>query len=151
MISIILLIFFVLLYHISEGATEGYIWADEIQRQVNCIIKGSASGNGIFDYHGWRFFETVGIIGTVLTYYRVWYHNFGIWMFWMFIGSWLSGYFFYERILNLVVNGSIFKPEGWIFGIFGFEIPRYFWQDILLLIIGVSLIIYGINKRKKGT
>ena len=141
MVSIGLLIFFVLLYHISEGATEGYIWADEAQRLTNPIIKGFASGEGLFGYHSWRFIENVGIIGTVLSFRNIW----------VFVGSWMAGYFFYERVLNFVVDGTVLKPEGWLFGMFGFEIPRYFWQDLMLLTVGVILIIEGVYEHKRTT
>lgn len=137
----IVFILLILLYWFAEGATEGYTWADKTQRMENVIIKGSTKGNGILDYHSWRFFEVLGIYGATLL---------GIFsvrrdptLIWTGIGSILSGMFIYERVLNYVDTGTIFKEPGWIFYIGGIEIPRYPWQDILLLLIGIGLILTG--------
>jgi hypothetical protein len=145
MIKTILFILLIQLYWFAEGATEGYTWADREQRMENVIVKGRADGNGILDYHGWRFMEVLGIYGATLlgilsirkdpTYI------------WLGIGSIMAGTFVYERVLNYVVDGTIFKEPGWQFYIAGLKIPRYSWQDITLLIVGIGFIVAGYTFR----
>ena len=149
----VLFILLIWLYWFAEGATEGYTWADKNQRMENAIIKGGTNGNGILDYHSWRFFEVLGIYGATLL---------GILairkdptFIWTGIGSILSGMFIYERVLNYVDTGTIFKEPGWLFYIGGLKIPRYSWQDITLFIFGIGFIVTGIilryskNRRKE--
>jgi len=139
----IVFIFLILLYWFAEGATEGYTWADSEQRMENVIIKGGSDGAGVLDYHGWRFMEILGTHGAILiaVLFSIVYSYI-----WVGVGSMLVGMFLYERVLNYVINGTIYKEPGWIFYIAGIEIPRYFWQDILLLLAGIGLIVFGLIK-----
>ncbi|MCJ7801820.1 MAG: hypothetical protein MUP82_05630 [Candidatus Marinimicrobia bacterium] len=140
--KLILFTLLILLYWFAEGATEGYTWADPDHRMENVIIKGGAQGNGILDYHSWRFLEVLGIYGaTLIAILSI--RNIRRFI-WSGIGSMLVGMFIYERVLNYVNDGTIYKESGWRFYIGGIEIPRYFWQDITLLVIGLSLIVVGI-------
>ena len=146
----LLFILLIWLYWFAEGATEGYTWADKTQRMENMIIKGGTVGIGILDYHSWRFFEVLGIYGaTLLGIFSVRRDPTFIWT---GVGAILSGMFIYERVLNYVDTGTIFKEPGWIFYIGGLKFPRYPWQDITLLIVGISLIAVGYIRRiQKGT
>ena len=144
MVKLIPFILLIWLYWFAEGATEGYTWASTDQRMENIIIKGASEGNGVLDYHGWRFLEILGTHGAILIVIlfglgKLEYIYSGL-------GSMLAGMFTYERVLNYVNNGTAFKPPGWIFYIAGIEIPRYFWQDLGLLVIGLGLIGLGIYK-----
>jgi len=145
----IVFVLLILLYWFSEGATEGYTWADKEQRMENVIIKGGAKGNGILDYHGWRFFEVLGIYGaTLLGIFSIRRDPTFIWT---GFGAILAGMFVYERVLNYVDKGILFKEPGWVFYIGGLEIPRHPLQDITLLIVGISLIAIGYIRRiQKG-
>ena len=142
MIKLITFILLIFMYWFAEGATEGYTWADSEPRLENVIIKGGSEGAGILDYHSWRFLEVLGTHGAILIAIL-----FGLSrssFIYTGIGSMLVGMFTYERVLNYVNSGSIFKPPGWIFYIGGIEIPRYFWQDLILLGVGLVLIGLGI-------
>lgn len=66
MTKLIIYILLILIYWFAEGATEGYTWADSERRMENVIIKGGSDGNGILDYHSWRFLEIFGIHGAIL-------------------------------------------------------------------------------------
>ena len=95
----------------------------------NVIIKGGSAGNGILDYHAWRFFEVLGIYGaTLLGIFSIRRDPTFIWT---GVGAILMGMFIYERVLNYVDTGTVFKEPGWIFYIGGIEIPRYPWQDVV--------------------
>ena len=143
----IVFILLILLYWLAEGATEGYTWADKEQRMENVIIKGRTEGNGILDYHSWRFLEVFGIYGaTLLGILSVRRDSTFIWT---GIGAILTGMFIYERVLNYVDNGIAFKEAGWQFYIGGLEIARYPWQDVSLLIIGLIFIFLGYYFRFK--
>ncbi len=129
---------FLLLSFIAEGATEGYVWADETQRLSNPIIKGGADGSGILDYHSWRTFETFFLFFASACLLGL-----------GGLGTSCIGLFVYERILNFVDKGVWFKPEGWEYYIGGIIIKRYMWQDYLVLIIGVALISYYFIKKQR--
>ena len=137
----IVFVLLILLYWFSEGATEGYTWASQEQRMENAIIKGGAHGNGILDYHSWRFFEVLGIYGA--TFLGIFSIRRDSTFYWTGVGAILAGMFVYECVLNYVDTGTIFKEPGWLFYIGGAVIPRYPWQDICLLITGISLIGIG--------
>jgi len=142
MYKIILFVILILIYWFAEGATEGYIWANNDQQMENVIIKGGSEGNGILDYHSWRFLEVLGIHGAILCAIL-----FGInrkSYIYIGIGSMAVGMFIYERLLNYVAHGTLFKEPGWIFYMAGIEIPRYFWQDLVLIIIGWIAIAFGV-------
>ena len=154
-LQLIIFGFFILLYHISEGATEGYIWMKPAARRENPIITPNS-------YHTWRLLENIGIAGMVLT---VLVFVFVIIMkveelenindsailyillkstlsrlieqlIYFGIGMWFIGYFAYERVLMYVSTGKFFKERGHIYHLLGIDIPRYPWQDFTLLGIG---------------
>lgn len=126
-----LIIIFILLYFIGEGATEGYTWADSEQRMENKIIKGGSEGNGILDYHGYRTLETCFVFFASIVMLGI-----------GGLGTSMIGLFVYERILNIVNIGAYFKPGGWEYYIFGMNFKRYAYQDWLILVIGVTLVGY---------
>ena len=145
------IIFFSLLYWFSEGATEGYTWADTIRRSINVIICGKiGSGAGILDYHGWRFLEVLGILSVALLSWKAKDElpvNLDVNFYLVFGGSQLAGTFLYERVLMYVANGNLFKDPGWIFHIIGLEIPRYQYQDWFLLFCGIIAIYWGLARK----
>lgn len=105
---------FTLLYWISRGFTEGWKWADK--------IPSSAA------YHLWRLIEVIAIFGIVLFTPTIW----------VFLAQNLIGMFIYERINMYVDQRKWFKEPGAIFDI-GLKIPRYKWQDYLLLLLGIGI------------
>ena len=134
-----LIMLFLLLSFIGEGATEGYTWADSVQRAENPIIKGGAEGKGFLDYHMWRAFETFFLLfasACLLSYGG--------------LGTSFIGVFVYERILNFVDKGIWFKEAGYEYYIAGFTIKRYAYQDWLVLVIGVGLITYYFIKKQRS-
>lgn len=135
-----LIILFLLLSFMGEGATEGYTWADSTQRVENPIIKSGAEGKGFLDYHTWRAFETF-----FLFFASAWLLGLGG------LGTSFIGLFVYERLLNFVDKGIWFKEAGWEFYIAGFTIKRYMWQDYLVLIIGIALVSYYFIKKQRST
>jgi hypothetical protein len=50
----------------------------------------------------------------------------------------------YERALNYVVRGELFKQDKTEYHIMGLVIPRYRWQDWLALVIGVALFAWAL-------
>ena len=102
----------IVLYWIATGVTQGLFWSDK---------KYSAA-----EFHLWRLAEVVGIFLAVVLYKD----------FWNFIGLNLIGIFFYERILMKIAKDKWFKDKGEIFDI-GIKIPRYKWQDYLILAGGI--------------
>ena len=105
----------IVLYWISRGVTEGLKWSDR---------KYSAT-----EYHLWRLVEVIAVILAVVLYKD----------FWNFIGLNLIGIFFYERILMKIAKDKWFKDKGEIFDI-GIKIPRYRWQDYLILAGGIGVL-----------
>ena len=106
-------------YWFSEGCTEGYTWASKTRRSKNALIfgsvnkKGKPSGQGILDYPAWRLGENIGTVGCILAAFTLgsvgvsFYSLVLIWL-----GSWMVGYFVYERALNYICKGSAFTTKG---------------------------------------
>ena len=104
----------IILYWISRGVTEGLFWQD-------ANYKSST-------YHLWRLVEVVAVILAIVLYKD----------FWVLIGQSLVGMFIYERVLMKIADNKWFKDEGTLFDI-GWEIPRYRWQDCLILLAGIGI------------
>ena len=107
----------IILYWISRGFTEGRKWSNK---------SFSAS-----EYHLWRLVEVIAIIGAILLYSDIW----------NLLGQTLVGIFIYERILMKIASNKWFKDEGTIFDI-GLKIKRYKWQDYLILLVGIILLMF---------
>ena len=132
-------------YWLSEGCTEGYTWAKAKRRKENKLIfgsitKGKRDGVGYLDYHAWRLGENIGMVGSIFS-------AFLFTSFWSllltFLGSWMIGYFVYERALNYVVNDNPFIEKGpW--KMMGIEIPRSNAFDWAVAGIGLGLIVLSI-------
>ena len=132
-------------YWLSEGCTEGYTWAKSKRRKENKLIfgaihKGKRDGVGYLDYHAWRLGENIGMVGSIFS-------AFLFTSFWSlsltFLGSWMIGYFVYERALNYVVTDDPFVIKGpW--KMMGIEIPRSNTFDWAVAGIGLGLIILSI-------
>ena len=119
MIIELIFLFFMVVYWLSEGCTEGYTWANAEQRKLNKLIfgsvnkKGKPSGQGILDYHSWRLGENIGTVGCILAGFTlgtigVSFYSLAL----VWLGSWMVGYFVYERALNYVCSGSAFTTKG---------------------------------------
>jgi len=138
-------VIFMLIYWLSEGCTEGYTWAKGDRRKQNKLIFGQItngvhSGNGMLDYHAWRLGENIGMVGCIFSAYYIeslWSIGF------TFIGSWMLGYFIYERALNYVCLGKSFTKKG-TWKMMGIELPRSGLFDCIVAIIGTGLILLGI-------
>lgn len=156
-IPLILYCLLLLLYWFAEGCTEGYTWADTIRRKENKLIRrgDKTTGVGKIDYHGWRFFEILGTHGAKLIialtllvganlYGWYWVYIGGIKFIITGVGSMLLGMFIYERALMYVCANTYFKENGWPFYIFGKIIKRYIWQDLLIALLGLGLIVWGV-------
>lgn len=133
--------FFVLLYWISEGTTEGYTWASLQRRLQNKLICGRfKSGNGLLDYHTWRYGENIGILGSVLC-------SFFFTSFWSLlliaVGSCWVGVFFYERVLNYVMYDKLFLQKS-DYHILWWKFKCHIWINFVYLIVGLTLISIGI-------
>jgi len=132
-------------YWLSEGCTEGYTWAKSKRRKENKLIfgaihKGKRDGVGYLDYHAWRLGENIGMVGSIFS-------AFLFSSFWSlsltFLGSWMIGYFVYERALNYVVTDDPFVIKGpW--KMMGIEIPRSNAFDWAVAGIGLGLIVLSI-------
>jgi len=128
-------------YWLSEGCTEGYTWAKAKRRKENKLIFGSITdGVGYLDYHAWRLGENIGMVGSIFS-------AFLFSSFWSllltFLGSWMIGYFVYERALNYVVTNDPFVIKGpW--KMMGIEIPRSNAFDWVVAGIGLGLVILSI-------
>ena len=114
MLGQILFTITMLIYWLSEGCTEGYTWAKPKRRKENKLIfgsitKGKRDGVGYLDYHAWRLGENIGMVGSIFSVFL-------FTSFWSllltFLGSWMLGYFIYERALNYVCLGSPFASKG---------------------------------------
>ena len=132
-------------YWLSEGCTEGYTWANKKRRKENKLIfgsitKGKKDGVGYLDYHAWRLGENIGMVGSIFSAFL--FSN--IWSLLLtFGGSWMLGYFIYERALNYVCLGEPFASKGpW--KMMGIELPRSNTFDWCVAGIGLGLIIWGI-------
>ena len=129
-------------YWLSEGCTEGYTWASKKQRKENKLIfgsitKGKRDGVGYLDYHAWRLGENIGMVGSIFS-------AFLFSSFWSllltFLGSWMIGYFVYERALNYVVFGDAWHKKG-DYHLMNITIPRSNKFDWFVFVIGLVLVI----------
>ena len=142
MIGQILFTIAMVIYWLSEGCTEGYTWANKTRRKWNKLICGSIGkgAKGKLDYHAWRLGENIGIVGCIFSVLL-------IPSFWSllltFLGSWMVGYFVYERALNYICLGDPFSAKGpW--KMMGIEIPRSNTFDWAVAGIGLGLVILSI-------
>ena len=142
MIGQILFTIAMVIYWLSEGCTEGYTWANKTRRKWNKLICGSIGkgAKGKLDYHAWRLGENIGMVGSIFS-------AFLFTSFWSlsltFLGSWMIGYFVYERALNYVVTDDPFVIKGpW--KMMGIEIPRSNAFDWAVAGIGLGLVILSI-------
>lgn len=136
--------FFIVLYLGAEGATEGYTWASQSQRQSNLIICGNYGKDAVakIDYHTWRLFEIIGIFGMAIMAMKT-YSKFKTVMFLLGISLW--GFTLYDSILHYVCCGDLFyRPE--YFNIIGLNISRVYWE-YARLIMGAIFIILSFEKR----
>ena len=131
-------------YWLSEGCTEGYTWAKAKRRKENKLIfgsitKGKRDGVGYLDYHAWRLGENIGMVGSIFSAFL--FTSFCSLLL-TFLGSWMIGYFVYERALNYVVTDNPFVTKGpW--KMMGIELPRSNTFDCCLAGIGFGLVIYS--------
>ena len=98
-------------------------------------------GAAFIDYHGWRYGENIGIFFSVIIGF---YIPTCTDLILTLLGGWLVGSFMYERALNYVVRGELFKQDKTEYHIMGLVIPRYRWQDWLALVIGVALFAWAL-------
>ena len=145
----LLFVFFMLVYWLSEGCTEGYTWANKSRRTKNSLIfgvikKGKPDGKGFLDYHAWRLGENIGNVGCMLTAYTlgvVGMNFIDIVLIWL--GSWMMGYFIYERALNYVCLGDAFSTKApW--KMMGIELKRSNTFDWCVAAVGLGLIIISV-------
>ena len=131
-------------YWLSEGCTEGYTWASKKERKENKLIfgsitKGKRDGVGYLDYHAWRLGENIGMVGSIFSAFL--FSN--IWSLLLtFGGSWMLGYFIYERALNYVVSGDPFVKKN-AYHLMGITIPRSNTFDCVVALVGIGLVIWG--------
>ena len=142
-------LFFMVVYWFSEGCTEGYTWANAKRRKSNSLIfgsvnkKGKPSGAGLLDYHGWRLGENIGMVGCILAASTlgtvgVSFYSFVL----VWLGSWMVGYFVYERALNYVCSGSAFTTKGpW--KMMHISIERSSKFDIAVCVLGLIIFYLG--------
>ena len=142
MLGEILFTIAMVIYWLSEGCTEGYTWANAKQRKSNKLICGGigTGSKGKLDYHAWRLGENIGMVGSIFS-------AFLFTSFWSllltFLGSWMIGYFVYERALNYICLGDPFSAKGpW--KMMGIEIPRSNTFDWAVAGIGLGLVILSI-------
>ena len=144
-------LFFMVVYWFSEGCTEGYTWANKARRSKNALIfgsvnkKGKPSGQGIIDYHAWRLGENIGTVGCILAAFTLgsvgvsFYSLVLVWL-----GSWMVGYFVYERALNYVCKGSAFTTKGpW--KMMHISIERSSKFDIAVCVVGLIIFYLGVR------
>ena len=142
MIGQLLFTIAMVIYWLSEGCTEGYTWAKPTRRKKNRLIQGRmGEGAALIDYHGWRYGENIGIFCSVIIGF---YIPTCTDLILTLLGGWLAGSFLYERALNYVVQGDLFKQDKTEYHIMGLVIPRYRWQDWLALVIGVVLFAWAL-------
>ena len=136
-------------YWFSEGCTEGYTWANKARRSKNALIfgsvnkKGKPSGQGILDYHAWRLGENLGNVGCMLIAFILGINGasfYSLVLIWL--GSWMVGYFVYERALNYVCSGSAFTTKGpW--KMMHISIERSSKFDIAVCVLGLIIFYLG--------
>ena len=144
MIGQLLFTITMVIYWLSEGCTEGYTWASKKERKENKLIfgsitKGKRDGVGYLDYHAWRLGENIGMVGSIFS-------AFLFSSFWSlsltFLGSWMVGYFVYERALNYICSGSAFTTKGpW--KMMHISIERSSKFDIAVCIVGLIVFYLG--------
>ena len=141
-------LFFMVVYWFSEGCTEGYTWASKTRRMKNVLIfgsvkKGKPSGQGVLDYHAWRLGENLGTVGCMLIAFMLGSNGvslFSLLLVWL--GSWMVGYFVYERALNYVCSGSAFTTKGpW--KMMHISIERSSKFDIAVCVLGLIIFYLG--------
>ena len=151
MIIELIFLFFMVVYWLSEGCTEGYTWANAKRRKSNKLIfgsvnkKGKPSGQGILDYHAWRLGENIWTVGCMLAAFTLgsvgvsFYSLILIWL-----GSWMVGYFVYERALNYICSGSAFTTKGpW--KMMHISIERSSKFDISVCVLGLIIFYLGVR------
>lgn len=135
-----------LIYWLSEGCTEGYTWASKKERKENKLIfgsirKGKPDGKGILDYHAWRLGENIGNVGCMLSAFTlgvIGMNFYGLAVIWL--GSWMMGYFIYERALNYICLGDPFASKGpW--KMMSISIPRSNTFDWVVFVVGFVLVL----------
>ena len=149
MIESLLFTIAMVIYWLSEGCTEGYTWANKTKRKNNKLIfgaihKGKRDGVGYLDYHAWRLGENIGNVGCMLAAYTL-----GMWcqtnfydLVLIWLGSWMVGYFVYERALNYVCLGSMFASKGpWKMMHISIERSNKF--DIAVCVVGLIIFYLG--------
>ena len=148
MIGQLLFTIAMVIYWLSEGCTEGYTWASKKERKENKLIFGSItngqrSGVGYLDYHAWRLGENVGTVGCMLVAFTLgsvgvsFYSLVLIWL-----GSWMVGYFVYERALNYVCLGDAFASKGpW--KMMSISLPRSNVFDWGVCVLGLVIFYLG--------
>ena len=141
-------LWFMVVYWLSEGCTEGYTWASKSRRVKNSLIFGSMrngkpSGQGFLDYHAWRLGENIGTVGCILTAFTLGTIGVSIYSLTLvWLGSWMVGYFVYERALNYVCLGDAFASKGpW--KMMNISIPRSNVFDWGVCVLG--LVVFGIG------
>ena len=144
MIGQLLFTISMVIYWLSEGCTEGYTWAKPKRRKENKLIfgaihNGKRDGVGYLDYHAWRLGENIGMVGSIFSAFL--FTSFCSLLL-TFLGSWMIGYFVYERALNYVVTDNPFVTKGpW--KMMGIELPRSNTFDWCVAGIGLGLVIYS--------
>ena len=142
MIESLLFTIAMVIYWLSEGCTEGYTWANKTRRKWNKLICGSIGkgAKGKLDYHAWRLGENIGMVGSIFSAFL--FSN--IWSLLLtFGGSWMLGYFIYERALNYVVSGDPFVKKN-DYHLMGITIPRSNTFDCAVALVGIGLVVWGI-------
>ena len=140
---------FMVVYWFSEGCTEGYTWADVGERSRNRLIFGSIdngkpSGEGILDYHSWRLGENIGTVGCIIVAFMMGKYldksfiDLGL----IWLGSWMVGYFVYERALNYVCLGEAFAAKG-DYHLMNITIPRSNLFDWIICVLGLVIFYLG--------
>ena len=142
MLGEILFTIAMVIYWLSEGCTEGYTWANKTRRKWNKLICGSIGkgSNGKLDYHAWRLGENIGIVGCIFSVLLI--PSF-LSLLLTFGGSWMIGYFVYDRALNYVVSGDPFVKKN-AYHLMGITIPRSNTFDYAVALIGIGLVVTGI-------
>lgn len=151
----ILFVAAILWYWFSEGLTEGYTWAhgsrDEDRRRrcrTNKLITGhhGDDGVGVWGYHMWRMLgENGGIAGALIMTALIFYlETTTLWQYGLLLlGSWMIGYFAYERALCYVYRGNAWASRD-RYHFWKFSIKRSNLFDDIVLMVGMALVAVGI-------
>jgi len=135
------LIFGLLLYFLSQGVIEGWIWADAKRKNDNKLICADVNkGVGVFDYHLWRGLEMTGIAISTFSALPLGYEAIPI-----VIGTWGIGVFTYERMLCYVQYDHIFVENRGKFEFMGLKIKRSWYYDAAMLLGGISFLVVGLK------